>query len=169
MISAWDPTAPLGAGSYIATAACGDPSEEGFSKPSFSGERSFVISESGTKNVSIEVSLVNCLILVRCSDAFKSYFPDYSFSITTGSGNVIDFPSGETRAAFIDPYKFTVNGTMTNQAGSTTSFTKEYSDLSEAVCYTLYFDMDAVGGTSFTISFDDSTEEVDLGTIDLNQ
>ena len=81
----------------------------------------------------------------------------------------MDFPKGESRAAFMDAYKFTVSGEMTNQNGVKSNFTKEYTNLSEACCYTLSFDVNSVGCSSITISFDDTTETVDLGNIDLNK
>lgn len=167
--SDWNPSMPLVSGSYTVTATYGSNTEEGFEKPSFSGSRQFSIAEAGSQQVTIPVSLTNCLVRVSCSDNFENYFTDYSFTITTGAGNVLNFPKGENRAAFLDAYKFTVSGEMTNQNGVKSQFTKEYANLEEACCYTLSFDVNSVGGTSITISFDDTTETVDLGTIDLNK
>lgn len=168
-IAEWDATKPLVAGSYSVSAVYGDNSVEGFSKPAFAGTKSFSVTESGSQTVSVEVKLTNCLVRVACSKAFSDYFTDYSFKLTTASGNVISFPKGEKRAAFIDAYKFSLSGEMTSQGGTKSSFSAEYADLVEATCYTLYFDVNGVGGSSITISFDDSTEVVDLGTVDLNK
>lgn len=159
----------LDAGDYTATAKYGDISAEGFDKPCFTGKAPFTVEGGSTKVVALPVTLANAIVKVTCTEMFEKYYPDYSFKITTAAGTVIDFPKGESRGAFIDAYKFTIDGTLTNQGGSEKTFSKTYeSGINPATCYTVTFDASNVGGADVTITFNDTTETVDLGDIELN-
>ncbi|MGN1215046.1 MAG: DUF4493 domain-containing protein [Candidatus Cryptobacteroides sp.] len=160
----------FGIGNYTAQASYGSVTDEGFDKPCFRGSQSFSITGNGTKEVTINVTLANAIVRVECSDIFRKYYTPYTFTLKTGNGNVISFPKSETRAAFLDAYTLTVEGTLTNQAGKESTFSKVYSTpLAEATCHTLKFDASNIGGTSITITLDNTTEEVDLGEIELNR
>lgn len=169
LLSQYDPAMKLASGSYSAEASYGTEGEEGFDKPWISGSRAFTVSGGQTTSVSIPVKLSNSIIRVECTDQFRNYFPEYSFKVTTGSNTVIDFPKGETRAAFIDAYRFRVDGTMTSQSGTSKTFSKEYSSgIEPATCYTIRFDVTNVGRLTISVSFNDTLETVDLGEVELN-
>lgn len=159
----------IAAGEYTATAQYGSVSDEGFDKPCFTGSVPFTINGGDSKQIAIPVSLANAIVKVSCTEMFRNYFSDYSFKITTAAGTQIDFPKSETRGAFIDAYKFTIDGTLTNQGGTAQSFSKTYdTGINPATCYTVTFDASSVGGTSVTVTFNDTTETIDLGDIELN-
>lgn len=159
----------LATGEYTATAQYGATTDEGFDKPCFMGSMPFTINGGDSKQITIPVSLANAIVKVSCSDMFRNYFSDYSFKITTAAGTQIDFPKSETRGAFIDAYKFTIDGTLKNQGGTAQSFNKTYdTGINPATCYTVTFDASSVGGTSVTVTFNDTTETIDLGDIELN-
>jgi len=156
-------------GSYSVSASYGLEGDEGFDKPYFCGTADFIVESGETSTVSVPVSLGNCLVKINCSDIFKSYFPDYSFTLTTGSGTVVDFSKEETRAAFIDAFKFSVSARMKSQGGALKTYSKSYdSGILPATCYTLAFDVTNAGGVSLTVSFNDTVDVVDLGDIELN-
>ena len=159
----------IAAGEYTATAQYGSVSDEGFDKPCFTGSMPFTINGGDSKQITIPVSLANAIVKVSCTDMFRNYFSDYSFKITTAAGTQIAFPKSETRGAFIDAYKFTIDGTLKNQGGTAQSFNKTYdTGINPATCYTVTFDASSVGGTSITVTFNDTTETIDLGDIELN-
>jgi len=159
----------LNAGNYSVKATYGSVTDEGFDKPCFVGSQDFTITGGSTNEVSISVKLANAIVKVECTEMFKEYFTDYSFTLKTGNGTSISYPKTETRAAFIDAYTLSVEGTLVNQGGKPQTFSKNYtSSLSAATCYTLKFDASNVGKTSITITFDNSTDDVDLGSIELN-
>lgn len=159
----------IAAGEYTATAQYGSVSDEGFDKPCFTGSMPFTINGGDSKQITIPVSLANAIVKVSCTEMFRNYFSDYSFKITTAAGTQIDFPKSETRGAFIDAYKFTIDGTLKNQGGTAQSFNKTYdTGINPATCYTVTFDASSVGGTSITVTFNDTTETIDLGDIELN-
>ncbi len=168
LLDGYSSSLALKAGNYSVKAVYGSVSDEGFDKPCFSGSKSFSVTGGGTTTVSIPVSLANSIVKVECGETFKSYYTAYSFTVKTGAGTTIDFPKGETRAAFVDAYAITVSGTLTNQGGKTQSFSKEYKSLSPKTCYTLRFDVSNVGGGSVSVSFDESVEDVELTDVDLN-
>ncbi|MBQ0043610.1 MAG: DUF4493 domain-containing protein [Bacteroidales bacterium] len=167
-ISGWDASTALNVGNYTVIASYGEEGIEGFDKPYFSGSSSFAVVGGNTAQVSIPVQLGNSIVKVTCSDAFKNFFTDYSFTVTTGNGTKIDFPKGETRAAFVDAFKFTIAGDLLTQGGKQQSFSREYINLEPKTCYTVSFDVDNVAGVTVTISFNDTVETVSLGDIELN-
>ena len=168
-LSQWNSSTALPAGNYKVKATYGSPDEEGFDKPAFEGEKGFAIQGGQQTSVAITVKLVNCLVRTEFTTAFKNYFKDYSFTVSTAAGTNISFPRTETRAAFMDAYRFTISGSMTNQYGASLTFpAKQYSDLEAATCYTVKFDAASTGGLTVQISFNDTVETVDLGEVELN-
>ena len=166
-ISEWDSSTPLPAGNYTVNASYGDIEDEGFDKPYFTGTQTFAVKGGETSAVSVPVALGNTIIKVSCSEYFKKYYSDYTFKLTRGAAEIATFVKDEARGAFIDGYKIKVEGTLTGEL-KTYSFEKEYSGLDEATAYTLNFDAPNVGGSTITISFNDTVETVELGDYELN-
>ncbi len=166
-ISDWDETTVLLAGEYEVTASCGAIDTEGFDAPYFVGTQSFTVTGGETSSVSIPVSLGNTIVKVSCSDDFKRYYKDYTFKVTRDGTAIVEFVKDESRAAFVDGYKISVEGTLTAES-KTYSFQKEYTNLDEATAYTFHFDVSNVGGSSITIKFNDNVETIDLGDFELN-
>ena len=169
LLKDYSPSMALKAGNYSVKADFGSVSDEGFGKPCFSGEKTFSVKGGETSEVSIPVALANSIIKVECTDRFKSYYTDYSFTVKTGGGTEIKFSKNETKAAFVDAYTISVSGILTNQGGKTQVFeTKEYKSLSPKTCYTLKFDASNVAEGTITVSFDDTVEDAGLTEVDLN-
>lgn len=166
-ISEWDSSTPLPAGNYTVNASYGDIEDEGFDKPYFTGTQTFAVKGGETSSVSVPVALGNTIIKVSCSEYFKKYYSDYTFKLTRGAVEIATFVKDETKGAFIDGYKIKVEGTLTGEL-KTYSFEKEYTGLDEATAYTLNFDAPNVGGSTITISFNDTVETVELGDYELN-
>ena len=80
---------------------------------------------------------------------------------------MVTFVKDETRAAFIDGYKITVEGTLTSET-KTQTFSASYNNLDEGTAYTIAFNAVNVGGSTITISFNDEVVEVPLGNLELN-
>lgn len=168
-LSDWDVNTVLSAGNYKVVASYGTQGEEGRDKPVFSGTKTFTVSSTGTQTVSIDVSLQNSILAVYFSNDFKKYFSYAGVYVTTALDNEFFFNYNNTAALFIDPSRIKVEIGLTNQGGAQTSLTREYTGLMPATCYTMYFGVSDIGGNTFTISFDDRTETIDLGIIDLNK
>lgn len=167
LLGAWQSTTPLPAGSYTVEASYGG--SEGPAKPAFDGSAEFSINGGDLSKVTIPVSLSNCIVRPVFTDAFKNYFSSYDFTVTTGSGNKFSFSKDNITPIFVDPFKFTLSGTLTSQQGGTpVSFgPKEYEALKAATCYSLVFDAGNVGGLKLLITFDDSVQTIEVGEIEL--
>ena len=166
-ISDWDPATSLKAGNYKVTATYGAVDEEGFDKPYFTGSSDFTVVASQTAEVKITVSLGNTVVLVSCTDSFRNYYKDYTFKITRDGGEIVTFVKDETRAAFVDGYKFTLQGVVESET-RTQTFSRDYSSLDEATAYTFLFDTPNVGGAAITITFNNNVETIELGDLELN-
>lgn len=167
-VSGWDSSKSLQTGDYSVTATCGEEGSEGFDKPYFTGSKNFTVTGGQTSSVSVPVKLGNSIVRISCSESFRNYFTDWSFAIETGSGTKVDFPKTETRAAFIEAYRFSISGSLTSQGGKVTRFEKEYSSIEANTCYTISFDASNIGGLKVSVSFDDTVETIDCGDIELN-
>jgi len=162
-ISEWDAQTPLQIGNYVAEVSYGSTSDEGFGKMAFTGSKNFSVEASKLSEVVVSAKPANTLVKIVYTTNFTNYFKDYSFVMKTGSLTEIPFVKGETRAAFIDAYKFSLTGTLTTQAGKTVQFPeKEFGNLNAATLYTVKMDVDNVGGLSISVSFNNEVENVNL-------
>ena len=167
-VSEWSTETALTVGQYSVTATYGDlENEEGFDKPFFTGTQTFTVVGGEQTAVSVPVSLGNAIVKMTFTEAFNNYYPDYSFKLTRDAKEIAVFTKGETRAAFVDPWKFKLEGTLVGEM-KTSTFSKDYSNLSEATAYTFNFDVTNVGGATITIKFNDTVETVELGDFELN-
>ena len=163
LVSEWDPTTPVDAGNYSVTASYGQLEDEGFDKPYFVGTETFTVIGGESAAVTVPVSLGNTVVRMEFSEYFKKYYTDYTFEITRNGAQVVTFAKDETRAAFVDAYRFTLSGVLTSET-KTYTFSKDYANLDVATAYTFAFDASNVGGGSITVTFKDGyTETVELG------
>ena len=167
-ISEWSAETALTVGEYSVTATYGNlENEEGFDKPFFTGTQTFTVVGGEQVAVSVPVSLGNAIVRMTFTEAFNNYYPDYTFKLSRDTKEIAAFTKGETRAAFLDPWKFKLEGTLVGEMKSST-FSKDYSNLSEATAYTFNFDVTNVGGATITIRFNDTVETIELGDYELN-
>ena len=167
LISEWDEATLLPVGTYTVTATYGSLEEEGFDKPFFTGTADFTVKGGEQTSVSIPVSLGNAIVRMTFTEAFNNYYPDYTFKLSRDGQEIAVFEKGETRAVFVDPWKFKLEGTLIGEM-KTSTFSKEYSNLLEATAYTFNFDVTNVGGGAITIRFNDTVETIELGDHELN-
>ncbi|HBH20768.1 MAG TPA: hypothetical protein DDX33_01815 [Rikenellaceae bacterium] len=169
LVTNLDDVTTLPVGDYIVSAEYGSLSDEGFDKPCFKGSQNFTVKGGQTSDVKVTVKLAGSVVKLAFTDNFLHYYSDYTFTITTGNSTVISVPKGETRAVFMDAYQFKVKGELTNQAGKQQELAEmEFKNLEPATCYTLKFDASNVGGSTITISFDDTVVDAGLTDVDLN-
>lgn len=167
-LSGWDASTQLPVGNYTVNASYGSLEDEGFDKPYFYGSASFAVTGGNTTTVSVPVSLGNTIVKVSCTDNFRNYYTDYTFRVVRSTAVLATFVKDETKAAFVDGYKFTLEGELTSETG-TKSFSKEYTNLNEATAYTFEFDAGNVGGSAITVSFNDTVETIELGDVEINE
>lgn len=166
--SEWDPATKLMVGEYRVTASYGNIEDEGFNKPCFEGTQTFTIKNKETSQVTVSASLANTVIKIACTDNLKNYYKDYTFKLARNNADIVTFAKGESRAAFIDGYKVTVNGTFVTESGAEKTFSKDYTGLAAATAYNMVFDVAGVGNGAITISFNNNVETIELGDVELN-
>lgn len=166
-LSEWEAGKRIPAGAYSVNASYGDIQVEGFDRPCFQGKADFAVICNEVAQVSVDVALANTVVKIACTDNFKNYYQDYRFELVRNGNILATFVKDETRAAFVDGYKFTVQGTVTAQ-GKSQTFSKDYTGLKEATAYTILFDAGNVGSSSITVTFNDVVETIDLGDVELN-
>lgn len=161
----WSAETKLAPGDYSANVSYGQEEEEGIRKPYFVGTGKFRVQAGANTEVAIKVSLGNCLVKVECTEAFRNYYPESSFVVSTPL-NPAGFEYG-VMAVFIS-YQFTVSGTVTSQSGVSASLEPKSWRGDPATCYTVKYDVSNVGGVTVSISFDDAVDTVEVEEIDLN-
>lgn len=166
-VSEWSPETKLKEGYYNVSASYGSEDEEGFDKPFFTGASTFTIAGGETAQVSVPVTLGNTVVKISCTENFRNYYKDYTFKFTRDGEDIVTFVKDETKGAFIQGFKFNLEGLLTGEV-KTYTFSQEYHNLDAATAYTFVFDADNVGGTAITVRFNNTVETVELGDYELN-
>lgn len=148
-------------GNYTAKVKCGNTLNEAFETPCFEGSSEYAIVDDQTTFVKVIAFVANAVVKIECTDAFKNYFTDYSFTLITASDTKIPFVAGETRRAFIEPNTFTVEGSAKTQTGATINFDETFSNITASTLYTVKFDVNSgnVGSATVTVTFNDEVVE----------
>ena len=162
-ISEWKDSRKIPEGSYTATVSYGSLDQEGPHKPYFTGSASFDVVADELTDVEVPASLGNTIVMISCSDAFRNYFSDCTFTIGRNGEVIATQGVDAAEPVFLDGYKFTVSGTT-----SRGDFSKDFTGLDAATAYTIHYDVENVAGVRITVTFDDKVETVELGYYDLN-
>lgn len=168
----------LEAGQYTAEVSWGDPAAEGADKPCYFGTKSIRIEPRKTAEESIEARITNSQVLVTSTEAFRTYFHDATFTVTTSAGNRFTFtPGAETSdaAVFVAAgTRLTLTGEAMLQSQTGTAFDRAYTFPEQALeqtvartRHTFCFDARDNGSATVTINLydeflDERTFEVEL-------
>lgn len=154
-------------GSYTLKATYGNLETQGFASPYYAGQQDFSIVADGNTEVEVTCYLANVKVTTEYTEAFRSYFKDYTVKVRPEGGSEISFSKTETRAAYLKPGKFIVYADVTKQQGSSATFELATIDNAEACQhYKLKLDVDA-GSAALNISFSEETEKIPV-TIDVS-
>lgn len=153
-------------GKYKATVKTGDVTAEGYDMAAFAGSEEFTVVAREDIEVKVTATIVNALVKVEVTEAFKSYFPGgHSLKLTTAAGNEFDVTK-QTEPLFIAPESFTITGTATkqpNQSGAEglTVTLPEYHNetLAEQTLYTIKLDVENAGSAALEITLNDNLVE----------
>ena len=169
LFSEWDPETIILEGQYTAAVSSGTMSEEGFDKPYFFGSQDFSVVGGETVSVSLTAGLSNTVITLSATERFKTYYSDYAFALTRNGVEVVAFDKDDTRAAFVDGYKITLEGTLQSETKQY-SFEKEFTALAPGTVYRISMDVDNMNGSTISVKFNDEVVEIiDLGDLELNE
>ncbi|MDE5675434.1 MAG: DUF4493 domain-containing protein [Muribaculaceae bacterium] len=157
------------AGSYEIEAWYGEPGSQGFVK---SGEEDYAhayyygkstnitVMEGQTTEVQLSASLNNAIIVIEYTDAFKTYFTDWSTSVQTSGYSPVDF-GAEEGLSYVIPG--TVNVTISAELpnGNRISLSPGSFDVSAQHMYKMrynIYDGEVGKADRLEITFDDSLE-----------
>ena len=123
-------------------------------EPYYSGSEKVTVEPNTSHTVEVESKLAQCLVKVSYSDSFKSYFSDYSATITGNEGTSISFAKNETREAYVKSgQQLNVNLALTPNGGQSTQLIKPITENSLAAYrYNVNFDVNTDGNGNITPS-----------------
>lgn len=163
-----DNSDPYLTGEYSVTALYGTVADEGADKPRFQGQSDFTVVSNETTTVNVTARLANTILKIRLSENFKKYYSAVQMELETGSGNSFSLTDGSV--IFVEPFRFTLRGSMTNPQGKSSEWEKTFeSGIEPGCCYTITIDAANIRASAITIGFNDSIQTVELGEIDINE
>lgn len=158
----------FGIGLYTLAAIYGDVEDEGFDKPAFYGETTVNVIDGESSDASVTATLANTMVSIDYTDAFKTFFPDYSAQLhSDASANYLDVMKDDAgRPVFLKPgnVALTLNLTQPN-TGRTTSIQPAQPFLAKARHHyhiTLDYNQGQVGQGQISILFDESVTVEDV-------
>ena len=163
-------------GDYPVSVAYGDPTTEGIDKAYYAGSVDVTVLPRRATEAKITAKVCNSQALVRATEAFKKYYNNAEFTLTTGSDNVFTFhPCNEAEEESVwvkAGTKLTVKGTARGQSqdgvadGPLYTFTPEPLEATRAATRHIFtLDAKKAGSATLTITLGEGyteTQELDL-------
>lgn len=157
-------------GSYTMTAFYGEKGKQDFDSPYFEASSSFAVLSDQTQEVSLQAELVNSMVKVNYTDAFKNYMKEYHTKIhTEGKTDDIIYRMDETKPAFLEPNNaaLTVHFTTKDKDFTRDLYLGEFAPMAKTLHnLTLDITESQNGNRALIISFDETLEDEDI-SIDL--
>ena len=152
-------------GDYTLEAFYGDPTEQGFDLPAYSGSQTITVRDGETATPEITATLANSMVTIKYTDAFTGYMADYGASV-----NGIEYGKEEERAVYVTPGDVEIKVNVKKPNGIGAEFTLDKVDALPRHHYTVTIDLNngGAGDAQLNVSFDDmmDTEEVNIDLSD---
>lgn len=147
----------LAVGTYRAVVSWGDPQDEGFGKPCYTGATDFTVVSNDTVEAAITARLGNAQVKVTCTDRFRGYFRDARFTLTTSAGNSFPFSDQTEDAVFVRAESgFALSGSAVKQNGTKILFSEQTIERTKAqALYDYTFDVSSAGSVAVIVSLND--------------
>ncbi|MEG1865067.1 MAG: DUF4493 domain-containing protein [Alistipes sp.] len=166
-------------GHYNALIAHGDPNAEGVDKPYYVGRQAFELLPRRLNTVSVTAQIANSQLFVQTTPAFRAYFHEALFTVTTASKNVFTFRPGATStdvAVYVKAAtSLTITGTARRQSqtgvgeGVAVKFGEQtLAATTPRTRHTFSFDAKDAGSATLTISLGDGVAETRELNVELN-
>ncbi len=152
------------AGAYNLTAFYGSEEEEGFEKPYFIGSEQLTVLEDRENTVEIEAVLANTLLSVNYTDAFKSYFADWSAEVHSAGHGYNAVPKDEARPVFTAPGTVDVAIDFTDRNGRSAKLQAAQFEALARHHYHVTVDVNNgnIGTAQLVITFDETVDAEDV-------
>lgn len=151
-------------GTYTLEAIYGDVEDEGFEKPYYYASTQLTVKENKVTQVSMNAQLTNSMVSIATTEAFRSYFTNYSFQAHTEGGDYVNFTSTETRPGYLRPGKVTVTADVTKPNGLSATLEAAVFVAEPKHHYTVTVDVNngQAGDAQLVITYDDMLSQEDV-------
>lgn len=151
-------------GTYTLEAIYGDVEDEGFEKPYYYASTQLTVKENKVTQVSMNAQLTNSMVSIATSEAFRSYFTNYSFQAHAEGGDYVNFTSTETRPGYLRPGKVTVTTDVTKPNGLSATLEAAVFVAEPKHHYTVTVDVNngQAGDAQLVITYDDMLSQEDV-------
>lgn len=151
-------------GSYTLEAIYGDAEDEGFEKPFYYASSQLKVEEDKVTTVSLNATLANSMVSIATTEAFRSYFTNYSFQAHAEGGDYLNFTSTESRPGYLRPGKVTVSADVTKPNGLSATLEAASFVAQPRHHYTITIDVNngQAGDAQLVITFDESLDQEDI-------
>lgn len=157
-------------GKYTMTASYGN-NEEGFEKPAVYGTADLTVTEGKNTPVELVATPSKAMVGISYDASVTDYLSDLSATLHSAAGNTIAFSADETRCAYIQPGRVTIDVTFTKPNGK--GGTLQVADFEAKARYRYNMNVKLGGDgsgevSSITITFNDdlAQESVDIDISD---
>lgn len=163
-ISEFDNNELFKVGSYTLEAIYGDKADEGFEKPYYYATTLLTVKENKVTPVTLTAELSNTMLTIVPTEAFRSYFTDYSFQAHAEGGAYIDYAASETRPAYLRDGKVTVTASVTKPNGLSATLEAAVFVAEPKHHYTVTVDVNngQAGDAQLVITYDDMLTQEDV-------
>lgn len=151
-------------GTYTLEAIYGDVEDEGFEKPYYYASTQLTVKENKVTQVSMNAQLTNSMVSIATTEAFRSYFTNYSFQAHAEGGDYVNFTSSETRPGYLRPGKVTVTADVTKPNGLSATLEAAVFVAEPKHHYTVTVDVNngQAGDAQLVITYDDMLSQEDV-------
>lgn len=151
-------------GTYTLEAIYGDVEDEGFEKPYYYASTQLTVKENKVTQVSMNAQLTNSMVSIATTEAFRSYFTNYSFQAHAEGGDYVNFTSTETRPGYLRPGKVTVTTDVTKPNGLSATLEAAVFVAEPKHHYTVTIDVNngQAGDAQLVITYDDMLSQEDV-------
>lgn len=151
-------------GTYTLEAIYGDVEDEGFEKPYYYASTQLTVKENKVTQVSMNAQLTNSMVSIATTEAFRSYFTNYSFQAHAEGGDYVNFTSTETRPGYLRPGKVTVTADVTKPNGLSATLEAAVFVAESKHHYTVTVDVNngQAGDAQLVITYDDMLSQEDV-------
>lgn len=151
-------------GTYTLEAIYGDVEDEGFEKPYYYASTQLTVKENKVTQVSMNAQLTNSMVSIATTEAFRSYFTNYSFQAHAEGGDYVNFTSTETRPGYLRPGKVTVTTDVTKPNGLSATLEAAVFVAESKHHYTVTVDVNngQAGDAQLVITYDDMLSQEDV-------
>lgn len=169
-VADFDAEEEFAVGDYTFEAFYGQPADEGFDKPYYSGISTLSVRENQSTPVSVTAKLANSMVSVDYTDAFKNYMTDWSATAASDAGTAtIEFLRDETRAAYITPGTVVLKVNVTKPNGASATLQAASFAAVARHHYNVTVDIsNGAGDAILKIEIDDSIDETVTVEFDLD-